>query len=261
MSQNKSQYVPEQIQYLYKTIDYNSNIISMELQNIIKKIYQDKYSYSGPLCDFHELLDTDDFIDKKEDILTIREIGKNDRNSIFIKDYYTLIDSDPTFFNLYKEFICTHIKPLFPEETMLVYQTTPNLRISFPSSTAIGRRDGDPNPDIIGIHMDAEFNHSAEEINFIIPLTDMFDTNSIYYEQSIHSNVNPENFLNLVIQSNRFFMCYFNQLRHYNRVNTTGKTRLSLDFRIIPYSKYIEKSIESVSCNKKMSIGEYYQTI
>jgi hypothetical protein len=77
----------------------------------------------------------------------------------------------------------------------------------------------------------------------------------------MHSNVTPENFLNLTIQTNRFFMCYFNQLRHYNRINVTGKTRMSLDFRIIPYTKYTEKSTESISSSKKMTVGEYYQII
>jgi hypothetical protein len=136
-----------------------------------------------------------------------------------------------------------------------------NLRISFPGSTAIGKRDIDPSADIIGIHRDAEFNHSCEEINFIIPLTDMYDTNSIYYEQSINSNIHSENFLNLNITPNNFFMCYFNKLLHYNRINTTGKTRMSLDFRIIPYSKYIEKPMNSISHNRKMTIGEYYKLI
>jgi len=261
MSHKKSQYVPEEINFLYRTIDYKNHQICTDLQNIVKQIYKHKYDFSGDLYNFHEILDTEHFVDKKEDILKICEIGKNDRSSIFIKDYYTFIDSDPTFFDLYKELIVTHVKPLFPQETSLVYQATPNLRICFPGSTAIGRRDTDPNPDIIGIHCDAEFNHSPEEINFIVPLTDMYDTNSIYYEHSMHSNVTPENFLNLTIQTNRFFMCYFNQLRHYNRINVTGKTRMSLDFRIIPYSKYTEKSTESISSSKKMTVGEYYQII
>jgi hypothetical protein len=257
MLKTTSQYVPEKIQFLYKTIEYNNNIFL----KIIKEIYQDKYNYYGELCDFHELLDTDEFIEKKNDILTIREIGKNDTNSVFIKDYYSFIDSNSLFFDFYLDFICKYIKPLFPEEEYLIYQSTPNLRISFPGSTAIGKRDIDPTPDIIGIHRDAEFNHSCEEINFIIPLTDMYDTNSIYYEQSINSNIHPENFLNLNITPNNFFMCYFNKLLHYNRINTTGKTRMSLDFRIIPYSKYIEKPMNSISHNKKMTIGEYYKLI
>jgi hypothetical protein len=187
-------------------------------------------------------------------------LGKNDRKSVFVSDYYQYVDSDPNFIELYRDFIVSTIKPLFSDE-MLVYQTTPNLRISFPGSTAIGRRESDPNPDIIGIHSDREFNHSKEEINFIVPITEMFGTNSLYIEPSINSEVSPYKYWNLSLRKNELFTGNLNELRHYNRVNDTGKTRFSLDFRVIPFSKYNEHALESVSYNKKLVIGDYFQTI
>jgi hypothetical protein len=173
------------------------------------------------------------------------------------------VDSDPEFAHIYREFIISAIKPLF-SEPVVVYQSTPNLRICFPGSTAIGRRSTDPSPDIIGIHSDREFNHPPEEINFIVPITEMENTNSLFYEPEVDSTVSPENYLNLNLRKNEMFMAYFNQLRHFNRINCTGKTRISLDFRIIPYSKYKEHMDDqkgSISYNKKMIIGEYFQII
>ena len=228
--------------------------------DIIQKIYATEYDYNEDLSDFHTILDQPLFLHEKSNILQIAELGKNDRKSVFVSDYYQYVDSDPNFIELYRDFIVSTIKPLFSDE-MLVYQTTPNLRISFPGSTAIGRRESDPNPDIIGIHSDREFNHSKEEINFIVPITEMFGTNSLYIEPSINSKVSPYKYWNLSLRKNELFTGNLNELRHYNRVNDTGKTRFSLDFRVIPFSKYNEHALESVSYNKKLVIGDYFQTI
>lgn len=228
---------------------------------IIKNIYKEKYNFSSELELFHDILDEPFFVKEKENILQIAELGKNDRKAIFITDYYNYVDNHPIFIKHYKEFIISNIKPLFPNETTLVYQTTPNLRICFPGSTAIGRRSSDPSPDVIGIHSDDEFNHTKEEINFILPITDMYETNSLYFEPSIHSDIHPQDFLELNLNTKELFICYFNKLRHYNRINNTGKTRFSLDFRVIPFSKYHEHTENSISYQKKMTIGDYFQII
>jgi hypothetical protein len=228
---------------------------------IIKYIYNEKYNFISELELFHNILDEPLFIEEKENILQIAELGKNDRKTIFITDYYNYVDNNPIFMKHYKEFISSTIKPLFPNETKLVYQTTPNLRISFPGSSAIGRRSSDPCMDVIGIHSDDEFNHANEEINFILPITAMYETNSLYFEPTLHSGIDPNDFVELNLNTKELFICYFNKLRHYNRINKTGKTRISLDFRIIPFSKYQEHSESSISYQKKMAIGDYFQII
>jgi hypothetical protein len=155
------------------------------------------------------------------------------------------------------------VKPLYPEETHILYQKTPNLRISFPLTTAIGRRpETDPDEYIIGLHNDAEFGHPPEEMNFIIPITRMYSTNSIYYEETPNMNTEYNQYSCLELVENEFFQCYFNQLNHYNRINGTGNTRISLDFRIIPYSKYNATYNEtSVTSNKKLQLGEYFDLL
>jgi len=238
---------------------YNFNRFKFNFNSLIRDIYHHKYMFKGELNHLHDILDTFSQEDR-ENLLEIPEIGVNDRKSAFITDYYQAIDSDKDrkFIRCYRKFIEENIKPLFPDEKQLLYQATPNLRFSLPNSTAIGRRTGvDPSPDIIGLHKDSDFGHSPEEINIIIPITEMFDTNSLYYETEIGS----QEYENLQLKQNEFFIGYLSQLNHYNCVNITGKTRMSLDFRIIPFSKYQEGSHSSVTSHKKLVLGDYFNII
>ena len=238
---------------------YNFNRFKFNFYSLIIDIYHHIYLFKGELNNLHDILNT--FSEEtRENLLEISEIGVNDRKSAFIKDYYKAIDTDVEhkFIGCYKKFIEENIKPLFPDEKQLLYQTTPNLRFSLPNSTAIGRRsDSDPSPDIIGLHKDSDFGHAKEEINIIIPITEMFDTNSVYYETELGS----QEYENLQLKQNEFFIGYLSQLNHYNRINKTEKTRISLDFRIIPFSKYKEGSHSSVTSHKKMVIGDYFDII
>ena len=56
------------------------------------------------------------------------------------------------------------------------------------------------------------------------------------------------------------FICFDgNKCTHGNKKNDTDKTRISFDFRILPYEKYNENYLTgSVSTKKKFLIGEYY---
>ena len=47
-------------------------------------------------------------------------------------------------------------------------------------------------------------------------------------------------------------------LKHGNKINDTGNTRVSFDFRVMPLSKYKDNNRESVSVNTKMKIGDYF---
>jgi len=50
-------------------------------------------------------------------------------------------------------------------------------------------------------------------------------------------------------------------LKHGNKINDTGNTRVSFDFRVMPISKYEDNDRESVSVNTKMKIGEYWKSL
>lgn len=158
------------------------------------------------------------------------------------------------FREMYYEFVRSELFTLFPEETMLVVQKDPGFRVCTPDNTALGAKMDDP-VDQIGLHCDADYNHPPEEQNFILAITEMWDSNSVYIE----SEPEKGDFAPLHLHWNQFASFYGNKCRHHNKLNETRQTRVSLDFRVIPYSKYnpdYEK--ESVHGKRKFIIGDYF---
>ena len=53
-----------------------------------------------------------------------------------------------------------------------------------------------------------------------------------------------------------------NKCTHGNKINNTGYTRISFDFRIVPLSKYDpEQTLTSESNSNKFIVGEYYKEL
>ena len=89
----------------------------------------------------------------------------------------------------------------------------------------------------------------------------MYETNSIYFENEPNKNIEYKNYNNLKLDENEFYMGNLNQCKHYNKINKTNITRVSFDFRIIPYSKFKKSSDSSATGNIKFEIGKYYMLI
>jgi len=91
-----------------------------------------------------------------------------DLHSIFYKE----IKSN----NKFKELYCNFIKDIydffFPDEKFMIYQSFPSIRFQFMDSVTIP-----PHKD-----SDSISNHPIGEKNFLIPITKMKNTNSIYIE-------------------------------------------------------------------------------
>ena len=66
-------------------------------------------------------------------------------------------------------------------------------------------------------------------VNFLIPLTPMLDTNSMYIE----SKPGEGDFKPLVLQPGQLLRFNGNKCVHGNEPNQQGVTRLSIDFRMI----------------------------
>eukprot|EP00939_MAST-03C_sp_MAST-3C-sp1_P002909 g2909.t1 len=217
-----------------------------------------------PLNVLHLLLDERKALEGESEAYydKIPQFGKNDRKSIFVKRFLAAFDTEYTFLQKYIQFVVDEIKPLFPGEDTILVQKTPNIRIHVPENTNIGTRDSDPSSDIIGIHCDSEFHHPKGEINIVLPLTNMFESNGIYFEPVVSSGLHPKDYGSMNMNTNQFFVGNLNVMKHYNRINKTGKTRVSLDFRILPFSRYVsEESKSSVTGNSKFILGDYYMLI
>jgi hypothetical protein len=233
----------------------------MEFYIKLKDIYKELYSYEGELDMIHTLLETNKITEERKKFYnTIPLFGKTDRKSCFVKDFYYYYDKDNILSNIYYNYINKHIKPLFTE-TKLVIQKTPNLRVHIPNNSNIGKRETDVDDEIIGLHNDSEFGHPEEEINFVLAITDMFDSNSIYYEAVPNSNMNPKHYKNIKLNKYELWCGHLNKCNHYNKINKTNKTRISIDFRVIPFSKFKKSNALSATNNQKFSIGDYYIVI
>jgi len=224
---------------------------------IIQQVFEESYGYTGSLDEIHTLLDTPVISATEKEYHTQLHEWRKDRDSVFVKKFHEFVDKNTVFNETYYQFLRTTILPHFPKETKLVVQKTPNIRFSLPHTAAIGYDPKDP-VNIVGLHCDRQFGHHETEMNFVIPITRMFDTNSIYYEppELLGQNIDPLEYENLVLHENEFVQAYFNQIKHCNRINQTGKTRISFDIRVIPYSKYVENA--DVFKGTKFEWGKYY---
>jgi len=195
----------------------------------------------------HEFFETDE---NKQ--VTIDDDTKTKFHQKYYKseNYNEMID-------LYQKFVKDIVLPIFNcEDNEFVVQKEPSFRVCPPKNTALGFRPnmGDPE-DKIGIHCDGDYGHPENEINFMLTFGNQYGNNSCYVETSPYSN----NFVALEMKYGEFIAFYGNRCRHFNRINDTGISRVSIDFRVMPLSKYdsnCEK--ESLHSKRKFLIGDYY---
>jgi len=171
------------------------------------------------------------------------QVGK-DSSTIFHSKFYDQYRAGwPAFEFLYERFIIDVIASLFDED--FLYQKFPTFRVHLQGNIAVG-----------AFHNDADFGHPNGEINYIIPLTDSDDTATVWVE----SEPGKEDFKPIPMRVGELIQFDGNHLTHGNKKNETGCTRVSMDFRVLPISKYNpENETESVTRRTKFQEGAYYK--
>lgn len=192
------------------------------------------------------LFDTDlSELDSADEKINVT-LGKDTHTSLH-RIFYDRIDSDwPEFLDTYHSFVKAMIHPLFEDDT-LIFQKYPGIRFCRPGAKAVYKwhSDGDKN-----------HHHPLGEVNVFLPLTKAFGNNAMWYE----TIPGMGDWRPLELEHGQFFIGYLNQCRHGNKVNDTGKTRVSFDFRVMPGFAYDKKySIESCTTKQKFLIGGYYE--
>lgn len=176
----------------------------------------------------------------------------NDVELSFHKIFYKKMNSPwVEFLNEYEKFIFENIPDIIGES--FLYQKTPSFRIHLPNMMAVSEFHCDT---------DDDYNHPIGEINFIMPLTDMHDTNAIWVEsERFKGDYTPIN-----LNYGEFVRFNGNMCRHGNKTNLTQKTRISFDFRILPISCTPAKGMNPVKFNSgsvytkaKWEAGGYYK--
>ncbi len=212
----------------YSTIDYNTK--DYPFIEIVERLYN-----TTNLENLHTL--TTEKYDK------LFEVGA-DSSTVFHTIFYDKYrEGWEELEILYGKFVKDIISPLIPEN--FLYQTFPTFRVHLPNNIAVGK-----------FHKDAEFGHPEGEINYIIALTNSSDTASVWVEEEEDKG----NFEAMVLEPGKLVTFNGNRLTHGNKVNRTGKTRVSMDFRVLPISKYNKDKIsESITTKTKFTEGKYYK--
>ena len=107
----------------------------------------------------------------------------------------------------------------------LYYERRAMLRLNLPFADRTG----------IGMHCDAEFGHPVTELNFWVPLTDAFGSNSLWVESAPMKG----DFRPVTLKVGQMLRFWGNQCRHFNQPNATASTRVSFDFRVLLYNTWL----------------------
>jgi len=144
----------------------------------------------------------------------------------------------------YRSFVKNVAAPIVVSGSYL-YQRIPTFRIHMPRNKAVG---GD-------WHRDTDYNHPQGEVNFLVTLTRARDSNTIHIESSSGlGDFNPVD-----LDYGEMLIFDGGSCRHGNVTNTTGLTRVSFDFRILPDENVSEHtSGKSVCKGIEFAEGGYY---
>lgn len=174
------------------------------------------------------------------------KVGKDSDTEFHRKFYNHLNNNWNEIKDEYHKFINQVILPFLGLKEALV-QKFPSFRVQLPNNVAvvINHYDSD------GLHQ-----HPTGEINFIYALTDMYDSNTLHVEKMpLLDEYEP-----VLLKAGETICFNGNKCKHHNKINITGKTRVSWDFRVLPLNYYnANNKAVSASTNTKYVDGGYYE--
>ncbi len=181
---------------------------------------------------------------------TLPLIFETESKTPFHEVFYRSVNREPSRFRrLYRSFVAQVVSELVGEPFVFQYQ--PSFRIHLPEAKAVHKWHSDG---------DADHGHPAGEINFILPVTGCHGTAAVWAE----SEPGRGDYAPMELDIDQFVRFDGNRCRHGNQPNTTGRTRISLDFRILPRRFYREQCAgsdgTSITAGKKFRLGSYYAT-
>lgn len=228
------------------------DIKSFMFQNYHKKIFNydlNNYSFVSILQEIYQIENLSDLC--KDKIIDKVCSFETDSQKPEIYKFY----QSPLFENFveeYHKFIKNEMQNIFPDEKFIIYQTRPTYRVHEKNNLSVGEW-----------HRDSQdkYFHYLNTINFYLPFTELTETNTIWMCKNMNDNTN-ENIEPIIINQNQFTSNYLAGVLHGNKLNTSDKTRLSIDFRIIPGSLYNDSDMTHISSsNRKLKIGDYYSIL
>lgn len=206
----------------------------------------DLYDFRSNLRDCFQVENLDQLHNIGEDVQF--DTFGSDTDTWYHKQFYSYVSSyngahmKQKYFQLVREVILPYLGI-----NQALVQTFPSFRIQLPEKRAVAHP-----------HTDYELNHPYGEINFTYAFTDMYETNTIVIETSPGNN----QYKRIILDENNIMSFNGNQCRHYNDINKTGKTRVSMDFRVLPLNYFNPDNVKnSYSSSRKFSDGGYYTLV
>lgn len=197
-----------------------------------RELIQQHFGFFEDLSRLHEY-------DENHSTLVVDFAG--DQRTKIHKHFYKMYDENPEFLSLYRKLLKEVILPQYGD---MVYQTRPTFRMHYPNNIAVGEW-----------HKDGDYRHPKTEMNYWMPFTKAFGNNTIWIE----SEEDKGDYQPYEVDYGEILVFKGVSLRHGNKVNDTGKSRVSVDFRIIAFSDYEESSEASNYVKLKFAIGGYYE--
>jgi len=174
---------------------------------------------------------------------------ENDNSTQWHKIYYDKINEDAEFSFIYLKFINNYVKPLYNEK--VVFQKKPNIRVHLPHNVAVGEYHKDKD------YRDKEWCEHVKELNYYLPLTSTNEQNTIWME----SEEDKKDYKPAILNYGECLQWDGSNLSHGNKLNSSKYTRVSIDFRVIPLSRYIESDKGSINTKTQFKLGEYYSIL
>ena len=111
------------------------------------------------------------------------------------------------------------------KEDVFYYQAFPCIRVVRPTEFSIG------------IHADVNYGFNPCNVNYYVPLTELYDSNSLHVE----TEIGKEDFKSLKNSYGEIYRFHGAMCLHFTTENKTDQTRISLDFRVVPGSCFLPK--------------------
>lgn len=175
---------------------------------------------------------------------------EKDQSSKWHEIFYSKIRSDSTFYNLYEDFLLKIIKPRYGGED-IVYQRIPTFRAHLPDNVAVGEWHKDK------FYREEEWAEQVKETNYYLPLTDTNESNTIWAE----SEEDKGDYEPMLLKCGECMEWDGSNLMHGNKVNDSNQTRVSVDFRVMPFSMHVDSDNTTINTKTPFTIGGYYEVI
>ncbi len=209
---------------------------------------KEKYSYNLDEYNFRHEIEKMFGTDQLERIHEIEDCDfgildmETDQTTYLHKKFYEKVE-ETNFLNDYKKFIKDVILPHFNED--LLYQKIPTFRIQVPDNISVAE-----------FHNDKSYSHSPDEVNIFLPITEAKETYTIWSE----SQENLGDYSPMNAEYGEYYIWDGANLKHGNKINESNISRFSVDFRVLPYSKYDENNMqETITTKIKLKLGSYFE--